>query len=374
MTRGAIISSALTLGLSVVAAGIGLGLFLIQQAYFSPIRTQFDIQWVEKERDVFMPDPELGWSTKPNAHGTIQHPAPFEVFTDSRGARVPLPGDQTPATVDVMEIGCSQTFGHAVTGADTYAAQLGTKIDGSVGNFGVSGYSTLQSLLRLRKNANLRPRYVIYGLYQEHLERNVERCVVADGPICWQRPVVTSVAPTDILLPDEDAADAFWQFRQYVRETTSKSDKYRNFFTDLKWTWRALRKSIAEHYSRTTAAATLDFRYRAMRFLIDEMRRTTQQMGAQLIVVYIPQSYFLPEPIPAAPAELKHILSSPDIAFIDMQPIFERMRQEGIELAVPIDHHLSPKAHKAIARQIAPQMGALRKSTDQMAPIAKPGG
>ena len=63
------------------------------------------------------PDDEIGFVPSPDSAGARRHPrsgTAYRVFTSGRGARVDAPGEQTPATVDFLTVGCSFSWGHGV--------------------------------------------------------------------------------------------------------------------------------------------------------------------------------------------------------------------------------------------------------------------
>jgi lysophospholipase L1-like esterase len=73
-------------------------------------------------------------------------------------------------------IGCSFTFGWAVADEDTFAARLQKQFpEVQVKNYGVPGYSTYQSLLRLEQllASGRPPQRVLYGYLEGHEFRNV---------------------------------------------------------------------------------------------------------------------------------------------------------------------------------------------------------
>ena len=75
------------------------------------------------------------------------------------------------------------------------------------------------------------------------------------------------------------------------------------------------------------------------------MQRTVAEMGAELLVVFIPTAY---EP---APPELARYIGKTRL--IDMTPIFERHRKDGgAPLYIVDDGHPNPLAHKLIAAEI----------------------
>ena len=110
-------------------------------------------------------DPLLGWpSTK--ALNSEQH--------DSSGSR-PVPAFPNPGGECLTLYGDSFTYGKDVLDQDSWSNILAKRIQCRVGNFGVSGYGTDQSLLRFQKNNGDTAPISILGIYPTNIMRNVNQ-------------------------------------------------------------------------------------------------------------------------------------------------------------------------------------------------------
>jgi hypothetical protein len=137
-------------------------------------------------------DPEVGAIANPSAHNRRIYPAikdrkafAFDVYTDDRGARVDGPGQKSPAKVDVLVVGDSFTWGYALPNSETYANRIGRELNASLSNFAMASYGTTQSLQVLRRQSDLAPKLVIYGMIAHHFERNVMPCAPSYYPFCY---------------------------------------------------------------------------------------------------------------------------------------------------------------------------------------------
>jgi hypothetical protein len=130
-------------------------------------------------------DAEAGYVPRPNAASEVAgFPGPWNVYTDRRGARVSVPGEQTPEHVDIMVVGCSFTWGLNLPNEQTFVYRIGQALDVRVANLSMGGYGTVHALHMLRRNADLKPKLVIYPFIYDHRRRNVLPCGLSSFPVC----------------------------------------------------------------------------------------------------------------------------------------------------------------------------------------------
>jgi len=120
----------------------------------------------------------LGYTNKPGEFKvTLASGCSFRTTHLSNGARITHPLNTYPAKTrkEIWIFGCSVTYGWSLDNEETYPWLLQKKItDYEVVNFGVNGYSTLQSLIKFREaleNWN-KPDLVILNYASFHDERN----------------------------------------------------------------------------------------------------------------------------------------------------------------------------------------------------------
>ncbi len=110
-------------------------------------------------------DPVLGWPSK-GALASADH--------DRSGSR-PVPAYPTPGDECVTLYGDSYTYGSEVSDAEAWGNVLAHRLDCRVGNFGVGGYGTDQSLLRFIGNSADTAPVSILGLFPVNMMRNVNQ-------------------------------------------------------------------------------------------------------------------------------------------------------------------------------------------------------
>ncbi len=288
-------------------------------------------------------DPEIGMVPRPNAKthridGPTANRGPlvYDIYTDDRGARVDGPAQKSPARVDMMVIGCSFTFGHPIQNPDTYAARLRRDLGVSVSNFALVGYGTTQSLQMLKRNRDLRPKLVVYGFITAHLDRNVMACAPSYHPFCldvshvaWDAAGQLRVAPP--------LSDGVTRAQQHVDGWSY------NPATWLAHGFDVIRGRLEKSWD-DDHFPTLARREEAFAFELHDMQRTVADMGAELLVVYIPWRY---EP---APPELMRAIGKTRL--LDLTSAFERHRAAGEQLYVVDDGHPNAAAHAIIADEV----------------------
>lgn len=291
-------------------------------------------------------DPEVGAIPNPNAHNRRIYPAikdrkafAFDVYTNDRGARVDGPGERSPARVDIVTLGDSFTWGYALQNPETYASTVGRELKASVSNLAMASYGTTQSLQILRRNRDLAPRLIVYGMIAHHFERNVMPCAPSYYPFCLD---VSHVTPDDqgklrIAPP--------WSNGVRRLQQQLAGNYYYNPVTWLTHGIDVIQGRI--EYARATFdeadEATKD---RAMAFLLREMERTAAEMGTQLLVVYLPTNYWGP------PKGLARVIGN--IRLLDLTESFARNKEAGGPNPYIVgDGHPSAAGNALIASEIA---------------------
>jgi hypothetical protein len=131
----------------------------------------------ENEPAMFESDTVLGWRAKPGRYilssfAPEGHETHYTILDDGSRATSDFTDDRS---YDLIFIGGSFTEGFAVSDEDTFSWQLQKKFPSvKIGNFGVGGYGTYQSLLLLRAlYKHNKPKIIIYGFLPFHEERNI---------------------------------------------------------------------------------------------------------------------------------------------------------------------------------------------------------
>lgn len=347
-------STALYLGITLASSFVGVFIYVAYDAVTNPIRINFPPDWLKEENTIFAADATIGWTLKPHASAHLMSPRQ-DVYTDSLTARIDeaaaAKGGVGPSSADLVVVGCSQTQGQGVPSEKTYTSLLGKMLNMSAENFGVPSYGGIQSLLALERHADLHPKIIVYGFLEDHLRRNVFPCAEMANPYCVGRPYMTeasfpNIDSTNVNLLNRDLA---WI---YFRQTTTTTDEYRTFFTDMYWSWRRLMGKVDFTMRLATGAGASDaFKQKVAFFTMDRMKKSAAAVGAKLIVVWLPEKY-VKTPLKGAPSEISEYARSHAISFIDMTPRFAQILDSGTSLSVINDGHLNEAAHQAVAEEV----------------------
>jgi len=229
-------------------------------------------------------DPEMGFVPTPNS-STLRTDSPglsYHIYTDRRGARVSYPGEQSADKLDALFIGDSFTWGVGIEAEDTYAALVAQRLHLISANLAMGSFGTTQSLQMLRRNLDSRPRTVIYPIITDHWRRNVSACAPAYYPFCLDTSYVSLDASgsPEIRPPKTNG----------VRRADLQIQYERNGLAPVQWAVHGGDVILGRILSRAAIAAAADphLRAAAMDFLLSEMAKTTQAIGASLVVVFIP--------------------------------------------------------------------------------------
>lgn len=289
-------------------------------------------------------DPEIGARANPSSHARRIYPAvrdrqtfAFDIYTDDRGARVDGPGQRSPAQVDVLVVGDSFSWGYALANPETYARHLARELGTGVSNFAMAAYGTTQSLQMLRRNGDLKPKLIVYGIIAHHFERNVMPCLPSYYPFCFDASHVTwNAAGEPYIAPPE--SNGVRRFQRHL------AGDFTNPITWLTHGVDVIRGRI-EYAQATYSTPTDRKKEEALGYLLREMERSATAIGAKLLVVYLPTNYY------SAPEALPRLIG--DIRLLDLTQAFQRERDKGTNLYIVGDGHPNRAAHELISQEIA---------------------
>lgn len=331
-------SKTLLLALASIAASLLVGIAVA--AYLTVPR----IPLISEGDGLLVFDPEIGARATPSSHARRIYPAvrdrqtfAFDIYTDDRGARVDGPGGKSRDQVDILVVGDSFTWGYALANEDTYARRLVRELDASVSNFAMAAYGTTQSLQILRRNADLAPKLVVYGIIAHHLERNVSPCLPSYYPFCFSASHVAwnEAGQPSIARPQSNGVQ---RFQRHLAG---------DFLDPVTWLTHGIDvvRGRLEYGLATYATPADEKKEEALAYLLREMQRSADQIGAKLLVVYLPTNYY------SAPAALPRVIG--DIDLLDLTDAFQRERDRGANLYIMGDGHPNRAAHELMSREIA---------------------
>jgi hypothetical protein len=338
--------------LVVVASGVAaIVLYVVATALLYPPRHEHDPDIFRRNNWFHEADAELGSRPSPYRHVVQRGGATTTIiFTDDRGAPVDGPGAPPQERVDVLAVGGSQSWGYGLANPDTFTSVLARRLSVSASNLSVSSYGGVQSMLRLGRNIELRPRVVIYGLWANHLERNLRRCMAVDGPVCLEAPVIRfDDARRPYIRIPSDPARTLELLRRWFVEVSGGPEA--TVWTDMFWTAYGLSRYLTDFFD----GADVDIQdptlqMSAVEFVLREMHAAAASVGARLLVIYIPD--YLGKRVEPMPKALVTLTDALGVVLVNMEQRFVRMRILEQRIAIPGDGHLGRRAHVVIADEI----------------------
>jgi hypothetical protein len=303
-------------------------------------------------------DREAGFVRPPHATTRrVQADIDYTIHTDRLGARVDAPGDETPAHVDILTVGCSFSEGHGMANEDTYTSVLGRAFGVPVANFAVGSYGGVQSALALERHRDLRPRVVVYGLIEDHLRRNLEPCAPSFFPNCLRVPTVIGLdagQPGFSAVPPADEAGV--QLTADLLALPDNPSPWNRSLLGLRTAWHEYH-DWREHSVLTAQSQINDANALAGElYVIRRMAGQARELGATLVILHMGRLDGLPatdttggwRPLPAGFVESL----PPDVVWVDS--VARVARHYSTPRAEPLyltraDAHPNARAHKLFA-------------------------
>jgi lysophospholipase L1-like esterase len=284
---------------------------------------------VDVEFPFMRPDPELFWEPRPGYSGEFLGKQVRINALGMRGPELRLP--KPPGRRRLVAFGDSITFGYGLGEADTYPARLGALLEDrgvDVANAGVTGYTSHQVLLRLRR---LLP------------DLGID---IASFCVGWNDGTLRPVP------------DAVYAAR--LRSTRAVEGALGD--------WR-LYRLLAGFYVRGRLRAERDAQVREQpRVSLDGYRRNLEQIagdcrrrGVLPVFLRLPHRRLPGRPAPDTPYEevLLDVARELDVAILS---VGELGLESGLEDTGPLfidSLHLSPPGSEALAQRVARQLAEL---------------
>jgi hypothetical protein len=346
IVKQSVLATVVTLTLTAsTAAG-----FVVWEASHNPPRVQVP----HDMPSVYVPDGDVGYVLKSNLSFKSSANSTIEYYTNERGIRSSRPGEKAPIQADILVVGCSQTFGQSVPYEATFAAVIGQELGVRAVNLGVSGYGGINSLLLARRFRDLQPAILVYGFWEDHLYRNVAKCINSHAPFCLSQPFLSCQDGDSCrIVPPKNNVESMYLTQAYARDLGQGRDFYR-FTDDVYWTGRLLAQrfllqlGLADKYVQVTDPVVL----RAATFaFFDLLVKETEALGVVPVVAFIP-SYF-DDVITGAPDYVVEASKSAGVPFLDLSEPFRReVAVHPGSLPIPGDGHMSARAHRIVAEAV----------------------
>lgn len=223
-------------------------------------------------------DPVLGWRAKKGFYLVPPYdPSGAEIhYTFLEGGLRKTSEGQTDvrdARPKFIAVGCSFTQGWAISDEETYAWKLQKEFpDDEVLNYGVAGYSTYQSLLKLEQVLPVmrNPKVVLYGFSDKHEDRNV-------AAAAWVRRLSMYSRRGHVFVPYVSLGSE-GQLTRYPPEA------YPVFPLREYSSMAALAESA---YAELRAKERAGGKREATQQLILQMRDLTQRYGAEFVLAFL---------------------------------------------------------------------------------------
>ncbi len=318
-------------------------------AKINPPRSNVSLEALKTDGAMYVSDEQLGSRIKPDL--SFMTPGPngdYQVITGARGDRIGLNTEVSSKQADIIVVGGSQTFASGLPADQSFAAQVSEMTGLKTRNFAVPGYGGVSSLLMMKQHLDLKPKFVIYGFWEDHMRRNLARCAAIDSPICFQFPILRKKDQViDIDYP-KDAAKKVSEVRAYYSDTAKEISAH-SLILDTYWTIRKWYRRLQDQliYSDNSNDRTLQIK--GMEWVLDRMAKAAAEHDATLIVVYIPLYFYR---INTLPTEFETMAENSSVIFIDMSERLMEMRQNGVSFTIPNDGHLNALGHSSIAESI----------------------
>lgn len=307
---------------------------------------------------MFEPDDEIGFVAVRNGKSVRRHLKSglrYHIFTDDRGARVDAPALHSPSRVDLLTIGCSFSWGHGVENEETFTEGLRRRTGLTVANFALAGYGTVHSLLRLRRQRDLRPRVIVYAFIDDHLVRNLSPCAPSYTPFCAPvARVALDASGAPAIRPPQRELFSMEQNRRFYEEITM-TDGFS--FRDV--LWRARIDLLRIRQTRSIAFANDEAtQATALGWLLGQLAEEARRGGASLLVVYLP-ALNRGEAGPPPKAFLDAVRAQ-GTTVLDLTPRVRRhyAAPDSPSLILAGDGHPNPIAHALIAEEVERELRA----------------
>ncbi|MBO6520063.1 MAG: SGNH/GDSL hydrolase family protein [Rhodospirillales bacterium] len=332
-----------------------------------PLRDDFKYDSIDIDNPRFIANDQSGYENRPNIMMELVSTASidgetFNIRTPVRhagdGARIPMSGPLDAASeVKVVAVGGSQTWGQGVKAEQTFSSVFASHLSIPNRNYGVSGSGGASSYFILKqKLAKISPKYVLYGFWEDHMNRNLRYCANNKFPVCSPLAYVSGTRENDFVLnPAKNSQVLIEDLGDFFRDMQRRPSLI-GLPKDMYWTHRRLLRQLDEAINPLAYdKAPVERKIAASQFVLKNMAELTRKAGASLIVVYIP--LYFSDTIEAANSVFLKTAKENKFVFVDTTEVLRDMKEKNVPVFIEGDGHLSVSAHRAIAKEILSRVG-----------------
>lgn len=243
-------------------------------------------------------------------------------------------------------------MGQGIGADSTFSNLLQEKSKLIVKNFAVSGYGGVESLLMLKRHADLNPKIIVYAYWAEHDYRNIDPCSQT-RPVCLLKPYI-DINDGDIKIKKPKYSQEYKL--KMIREWYVDSVKYYNehnlgFGNRIKWAIRMTidRIMLPNEYFKSMKRHTSQIKSLGTEYILKQMKHESDLINAKLIILYIP-NYI--DGVFDAPEYLKKFSIEHDLFLLDAGESIKELKRDNIEYEIPNDRHISAALHVKISEKI----------------------
>ena len=326
-------------------------ILILSYAYFI-IPYKIIQQGGENQRVVTKGDPlvlfdeEIGFRANNNSTTLRDHRKmgfKFKIVTDDTGARISNRSiKKNYSDHSIIAIGGSITWGHGVNYENTFSSMLEKKLNTRVKNYAMGSYGTLQAYKILKKkNNNLNSKLIIYGFIDDHLNRNIRKCMITSSIYCVKNPRVIIDEKNGTFRTPKILIDNVSKTQRYAqRLEEQKLFAFENFTLGLGY----LKDSFFKRLNKYEDYSTLDQKLKIEKYLIEKMNTEAKNIGAKLLIVNVgigfPRTYY---------DKIINMNFDDNILFLDAST-FTGFKDN--ELLIKIDAHPNSLGHELMGKKI----------------------
>ncbi len=297
-------------------------------------------------------DESIGWKTKKNLH-LVQflNNKKFLIITNDEGSRISSKQSINKKKYEekkiIYTIGGSQSFGWGVENSKTFSYLFSDKINRFSKNFSINGVGTVASFLIGKEKIKDKNAIVLYGLWADHLNRNISPCLNSGIPICFPQPFVNmkekkiKIIPGSIKAFEDEVL--FYNSKLYgASEEKIKSIKYWNDSSEN-------RKKIEKKYLSKFLDDKI-YKENSLLFVLEKLNNLVQKKDSKLFIIYIPNYLNFNDMKPIS-KKLSLYFSKENIVLIDMYDVFKKEIENGKKIRLD-DGHMNEYAHKLVFNEL----------------------